>query len=371
MPATQQSAQFVFFNIGIHFSADDPAMVAAFRSMYRNFRTGSMPEKHITCYIQSGHAHAQPALLINDSVRYPLPAGGGCLGYAEMLLFRHIFEQLDAYILFHAGVVEKNSRGYIILAPSGFGKTTLVLELVARGYRFLSDEFCPITTNDAVITPFPRRLGLARSSPFFSKVPLDKAEYLEFERKYGIDCNDMFPGSAGSVCRPGCIIQLSADLDRWSSRPSCHYVDLTLFEDCRAIVERLAALSHVSIVRSLSSDPYPGFRLRIDNGSRGQEEFQALWQKFDDRIFGVSVVPEQRPDFSASPALQEVPASAAVFDIASQVVNRLPTGKLMARYNGRVFPLVADVARVMAGARCFTLRPGNVSRMADLIDTLH
>jgi hypothetical protein len=219
MKQAVHTAYFTFFGVGIQFSADDRALVEAFTSMYRHFSCDRIPEKTITCYIQNTGINRNHLLVINDAKRYPLPVDAGCLGYAEMLLFRHIFDEIDDCILFHAGVVEKDSRGYVILAPSGFGKTTLVLELVSRGYRFLSDEFCPISLNDSVIAPFPRRLGIARSNLFFTGIPMEKAAYLEFEKKYVIDCNDLFPDSSGVASKPSCIIQLSADLDSPTQRP--------------------------------------------------------------------------------------------------------------------------------------------------------
>jgi hypothetical protein len=148
------------------------------------------------------------------------------------------------------------------------------------------------------------------------------------------------------------------------------FVDLTLFEDTGEVSGALAAMPGMSIEKKISVGPYPGYRLKIGSDKDAAQDFHAFWKKYDDRIFGISVVSDKRPDFNAAPALQEVPVSAAVFGIASQVVNRLPTGKLMSRYAGKMFPLVADVGKVLSGARCFTMRPGCLSEMGDLIDAL-
>jgi hypothetical protein len=53
----------------------------------------------------------------------------------------------------------------ILAGPSGAGKTTIALECVRRGFRYLGDEFVTLGATGAALHPFPRAANLKRPSP--------------------------------------------------------------------------------------------------------------------------------------------------------------------------------------------------------------
>jgi len=62
-------------------------------------------------------------------------------------------------LVLHAGAIEANGGGVIFSGPSGSGKSTLTAGFHRRGYPFLADDVCAITTmngHPAVIPGFPR-----------------------------------------------------------------------------------------------------------------------------------------------------------------------------------------------------------------------
>lgn len=68
-------------------------------------------------------------------------------------------------LLVHAAVVERHDGGAIALpGRPGAGKSTLTAALVARGWRFLSDEFLVIDPATSNLIPFPRPLSLKQRS---------------------------------------------------------------------------------------------------------------------------------------------------------------------------------------------------------------
>jgi hypothetical protein len=63
----------------------------------------------------------------------------------------------------HAGVVEWNGRTILLPGQSLSGKSTLVLDLVRSGAKYLSDEFAVID-RQGVVHPFPLSIKIRRAS---------------------------------------------------------------------------------------------------------------------------------------------------------------------------------------------------------------
>ncbi len=60
----------------------------------------------------------------------------------------------------HAAAVTNGSQTVIIAGPSGAGKTTISLECVRRGFRYVTDEFVALDPTGVVLHPFPRAATL-------------------------------------------------------------------------------------------------------------------------------------------------------------------------------------------------------------------
>lgn len=67
-----------------------------------------------------------------------------------------------SHLLFHAGGVQAAAGGVLLPGPSGSGKSTLVAALVARGFRYLSDELVGLSPGGRLL-PYPRALSLEPS----------------------------------------------------------------------------------------------------------------------------------------------------------------------------------------------------------------
>jgi hypothetical protein len=58
----------------------------------------------------------------------------------ELDLYQQAAERAPAGWLLHAATLEKDGRAYVFAGPSGAGKTTLTLGLMARGWRLVTEE---------------------------------------------------------------------------------------------------------------------------------------------------------------------------------------------------------------------------------------
>lgn len=72
--------------------------------------------------------------------------------------------RLNAYLLFHAGVVARGERAVLLPAAPGAGKTTLSCALHLAGWRFLSDEFGVVDPESGDILPMVRPAPLKNRS---------------------------------------------------------------------------------------------------------------------------------------------------------------------------------------------------------------
>ena len=77
------------------------------------------------------------------------------------------------YLGLHAGAVTHNGRTLLLPGRSGAGKTSLVLGLLLRGWRLLSDEASLVCPDTSAIRGFPRSLYVkSRTTDLFR--PLDR-----------------------------------------------------------------------------------------------------------------------------------------------------------------------------------------------------
>lgn len=78
--------------------------------------------------------------------------------YGSSKLIRLSFRRNTAWRSLYAAALRIGNRAILISAQSGIGKTTLALELLARGARFYSDEFAFVRSADRFLSGLARAL---------------------------------------------------------------------------------------------------------------------------------------------------------------------------------------------------------------------
>ncbi len=82
----------------------------------------------------------------------------------EMGLNWQTISTVHQYLIFHAGVVERNGIGVIMPGMSGSGKSTLSAGLGYSGWRMLSDEFGLLNPATGLLHSYPRPISLKNNS---------------------------------------------------------------------------------------------------------------------------------------------------------------------------------------------------------------
>jgi hypothetical protein len=141
--------------------------------------------------------------------------GDSALADADSLLFHidkdiTIWLQLERSDLFfiHAAAVARGSRVIVLTAPSGTGKSTLVLSLVEKGLEYLSDELAPIDLRTLAVEPYPHALCLKSPPPAPYAMP---SNTLHCGRRYHVP----IPGPAQRVRTLAGLVFLRRDDERF------------------------------------------------------------------------------------------------------------------------------------------------------------
>jgi hypothetical protein len=364
------SCTLLFWGRCIRLYADKVEIIETFTQVYAHFVVHQPQDADITCCILHGSSCCKGPELFIESLRYELPDTAHYVGYAELIVFRYLLEQLDDYVVLHAGVVTRKDKAFVVYGQSGFGKTTLTLELLRRGYGFMSDEFCPIRISDLMVEPFERLVGLQHSSPFYSFVDQESSLCLESEGKQFIDCATAFTYSNPQPCRVCSFIEITGTIDQDICPTGGVVLDICMNQGSNGVPEALRALPGVQITGPFQNGRYPAYRVTAVDRTSFVSRFNHIWKENSHNIFSVFPYKGEIDSYDRMPVLNSVPAFEALTSIFSNIVNRAPTGQLIASYGGKTAPLLMLLGRLLKNTPCYSLKPGHLAKMADLIDTI-
>jgi len=147
----------------------------------------------------------------------PLPRLKGVPGPVEAgergaaMAFGMSFRRMRAERALYAAGLAHGSHTVAIVAPSGTGKTTLLLELLHRGWQTFGDEFLLLERQTLLARPFPLGLAIREDSlPLCSDPRIARACAAGAmaagprgaRRFHGIDIVDVFGAGALADARP-------------------------------------------------------------------------------------------------------------------------------------------------------------------------
>jgi len=141
-----------FFDLEANIKSDSGNFISLFTQMYRRFQVDTQlpPAQTSAEFIlltKPDNQWGKPVIILDGEV-LPLSAPSLLEGYAYESILSAIVTRVRSHLLIHAGVVSCNGQGVILVADARHGKTTLVLELIRRGFQFLSDEMADLVCND-------------------------------------------------------------------------------------------------------------------------------------------------------------------------------------------------------------------------------
>jgi len=285
---------------------------------------------------------------------------------------QHVIDAINDHLLIHAGVVAKNGRGFIISGPSAFGKTTLMLELVARGYKFYSDEFCALRLSDFAISAFPRSLGIRKNSPFLKNIEVNKCLLLKNigrGEKFLIDCKELFPESIGSSCNARYFILLRGVRNKEHTIQNT-IIDLALYRSNQELIVSLCKNAGIELIETCRENNYIIYRFLIALHTGLMNTFRSICDQYRDDIFYQEQVVNEIPDFTALPNIERLSKSQASLEMLKSIRNRSSKSKLLERFNGKNSQLLLTIGDFLRNIDCYEMKTGSLHAMAEMIDAL-
>ena len=360
---------FSFFNYNIAIATDSRKTIRVFEEMYSKFLKHDLSGNRLDCYIIKGPSHKKNSSVILNNELYPIADSDSLVFYSELLIFRVLYKYVGDYFILHAGVISRDGKGFIITGPSSFGKTTLVMELVSRGYKFLSDEYCSIRLNDYFVEPFPRSLGVKKGSPFYSALDHKKCFYHKNEKKISVACDNLYPGCIGQPCKPYCLIILKSSLNNLSLKDKQIFA-LSLLKDDREFVNKICNNKSIQLLDKSLDDNFIFYRFSLAPDSSAAKTIQDLCVGHEDNILSQSVILDDRPDFNSSPTIKAMSKFDASLEVLKNLLNRSQEGNLYKRFKKQNSLMLHTMVGFINNLDCYELEPGTLKETADLIDSL-
>jgi hypothetical protein len=366
---------YLFFGHPIEFLTDSESNFSAFDAIYRRFQRGPEPPslKEIKpLFLLRDRKHSGYLLYWNNQTfRVPFPANRLEL---YMFLFYSLLDRMEDFFIVHGASLADQDQGLIMAAPSGRGKSTLTLELLARGKNFLSDELALISVRDGRLQAFPRALAVDREN---LKNVLSRRDEkfgnfkpaLQHEGRVMFDVEDLFPGQVTAQCLLRKIVFIEPPtLTESGANGSLLEIGFTsLPEGLRQALWEIPAILNVDQIQTL---PYPVLRLKCQAQASLIDRIQevALQQGVGIR----SYYPEgkERVDYLAAPALIQLKPLSGVTTLLRYVLNIPALTRSFTSSSGGRQHLLFRLARATRGVRFYRLTPGVLSQMTDLVDGL-
>lgn len=338
---------------------------------YRRFLVqGPAPDGIHEIRLESAEADS----FMDGSNPVPIIAGANLTLQIYERFLNALFDRVSACAVLHAGaLVDARGEALLIAGASGFGKTSLTLELVCRGLGFLSDDYAPIDLSTGMVQPYPRTVGLladgaARTPQCFVDAAANSPASSRLLGKALIDVGAVL-GEAAIATKPvpvGHVVLLDAGASESTYRSVVHVGVWP-----RGVVEAAALLQEmpgVEVLGRSDRDDITVWRVELHHEQLLVQRFSELLER--EFVAFSETRPSAGPDFRSEPRLTPLKRREVALLLCREVQNRRPRGRLMQAYEGDTTRLFLDVAASLASARCFRLEVGNFESTAKLLEEL-
>jgi len=371
MNMAPQSLRLRFFDLDVYIRSDSTAHLDRFAQMYHRFQAdGASPPAQrpveFAILTRPDNPWGQPVLVLDGQVQ-SLPDRRLLVGYVYQSILCAILARVRSHILIHAGAVASGGQGLILAADSFHGKTTLVLELVRRGFQFLSDETAALGRADGRVHPFPRSLSVRPGTLELAGFAEAAATAAEWLGKLFLDIEQIQPNSLGQATPVSHVVILQDPAEE-EEKPGAPDRELGVLVD-RLDEALLSAVRQIEGVTGLRVDVergYPLLRLCAARRTLVFSQVEALCQARRIWVLDVVTGPAGQPAFAAPARLEAIPSSQAVVELLRRFQGGYRSA-LLDEFGGSSTRLFMELAAIVGQADCYRLCVGPLQEMADRV----
>lgn len=149
---------------------------------------------------------------VNQRLQFEPDRPNELLPFVEWAINWEIPNVLNDHVVLHAASIQVEGCGIILAGESGAGKSTLAAGLLARGGKYLCDEFALIQTERRELSPYPRAICVKQPSfPVVESLGLSLVGRPVYSKGFKglvrfIDPLSVRSDSIGQRCRPELIL---------------------------------------------------------------------------------------------------------------------------------------------------------------------
>ncbi|RME40357.1 MAG: hypothetical protein D6788_03490 [Planctomycetota bacterium] len=153
-------------------SCAEPRIRKAFAALYRGYPTGEGGEPDVSIEIRPDGRdpvwRRRYRILADGEPFGPPRPRGHVLPFLEWAINWRILSARPEFVQLHAAALVRDGRGLLLAGTSGVGKSTLSVTLLARGWRFLTDELALLEPESDRVHPCPKAVCLR--APMFQRI---------------------------------------------------------------------------------------------------------------------------------------------------------------------------------------------------------
>lgn len=302
----QESALYNYkiFDFSFSLASDSADALRLFDLVYKNFRQKngktSAPTFEVVIQTKEGEA---PYFKSEGRV-YPFHSFSPVESQVFKLVTDELYRRVESHFLIHGGGVCFQNKGVIVSGESGTGKTSLIVNLLTRGFQFLSDEVVPINRKTGMMEPFPRAVGLRTEARFLLKEGFDLFGKEKFNdssgHKYFVNPSFLSPEKIGGPSLPLYFLYLAKP----KSSPECKTIIHMVIESRgKEFISLLKRIKGLRILQSIQRKNDMYLKIEIPRKAAVMKEYLEGHEKFKRYIIHSERKKEEGITFDQKPRM--------------------------------------------------------------------
>jgi hypothetical protein len=355
-----------FFDIDVKLASDSANLLDLFGQVYRRFlitETDARPRPLSFFVLSQPDRGRQPFLIIDRDV-WPLPEPELMPGYVFQRITTAIAQRIQSHLLFHAGAVTHGGQAVILAGDSFHGKTTLVMELVRRGSKFLSDETAAVSRASGQAFPFPRALRVRSGSLKLASFAPNPSDFPNWFGKTIIDIEQLKPDCLAQAAPVSRVVVLRRPNETDTARRELVLVLDRVDDDFLAEVRQIKGVTNL---HTTSQYRYPVLKLIASRKTLTFARIETLCDKHRILILDVHTGANTTPSFSGPAELTPISTSQAAMELLQRFQGGFQSAILQ---ESGATALFLEMSRWLGQAKCFQLTTGPLPQMADQVSKL-